>query len=492
MFINTGLRIVGSVNVYRDYNLGVSVDTNPFVKALKPNGMIQNKTDFISSVSRKLENFYQRFSPRNVFEYLDLGESEAPGLVECEAWTAPYPWELSTIKDNLRIMSSGLISEASSYGFKLNILDGCSWCGPVTRTKLECEVQRYVSVMESLQQTGFLLDNEWASAVSVVALVSDEGRYGLLLQDGAHRFAAAAALGAQRIPYRVVGMVYRGDVDTWPNVKSGLYTKLGALRLFDRFLNGLPPRQVTDEGLGGGVAIRWPLETSDNLKNAKHVPSSQGNLNVMQTHAAVGDCYHNEAALNYDERRENQQYWKAEDAYMLQTLSRLVGVSNVLDVAAGTGRFIPFYLRHGWDVTCLDSSEDMLKVSARKLTPDSLLRVKHVKGFANRLPFPDSKFHLVACFRFLSWIVPVEIAVESIREIVRVSSRYVILELCVNKGSDDKPLIQGETMWNKLTEKSLRQLLQSCGLEVIDAIELIDLYDHPGLTAFFCKKIEAS
>jgi ubiquinone/menaquinone biosynthesis C-methylase UbiE len=492
MFINSALRIVASVDVYRDYNLGVSVDFNPFVFALKQTGMVLDRAGLISSVSKNLENFYQRFSPSTIFELLDLSESEAPSLVECKAWTAPYPWEPRTIEDNLRIMSTGLVSEASSYGFKLNILDGCSWCGPVTRDKLELEVQRYVTVMESIRQNGFLLDDDWTSAVSVVALVSDEGRYGFLLQDGAHRFSAAAALGARRIPYRVVGMVYRGDVDNWPNVKSGIYTKVGALRLFDRFLNGLPSRQMIDKNLGEGVTIRCARDVRDNARKPKSVGTGQVNLDVMEKHPAVGDCYHNAAAINYDEKRKNQPYWKAEDAYMLRTLPQLEGVSDALDVAAGTGRFIPFYLYHGWNVTTLDSSEDMLKVSASKLTPDALLRVQHVKGVANELPFPDDKFDLVVCFRFLSWIVPFEIAIESIREIARVSSRYVILELCVNKGSDDKPLIPGETIWNKLTEKSLRLLLHSCGLETIHASELIDLYDHPGLTAFLCKKIEAS
>lgn len=502
-------KILASPHVYRDYNIRTSVYNNPFVEGLRASLFCQDVATSKYVLSRYLRLFYERFQPSSVFEYLDLKLEDAPGLIHSEQpWTAPYPWADSSIQADLQDMASGLFSEAQRYGFNLSLSDGCSWCGPVSEKKLEAEVERYLTVAISIRDNGFQLDQDWTTALQVVALVDENGRYCFLLKDGAHRFAACAALGFDLIPYKVVRTVYKSEASSWPNVKSGLYSQTGAVRLFEKFMEASqpsslkPPQPVklTGEEEGSSTSTSPPLffggeEKKSNSSGTSRIKTKIKNLfqaakshQVMMSHPVAGDVYYGLSAMNYDKYRMDADYWKAEDTYMAGMLPRLPEIQNVLDVACGTGRFLPLYTELKLNVACLDSSIDMLMEAKAKLADSFDSKVNFVQGMADTLPFSSGEFDLVVCFRFLSWIVPAEIAINCIREIARVSSKYVILELCVNKISPDVPLEKCETMWNKLTLTGTSNLLHECGLDVLQADELIDLPDHPGLTAFLCRK----
>jgi hypothetical protein len=184
-------KIFASPNVYRDYNLRVSIYNNPFVEGLRASLFCQDLAKSKCVLTHYLRLFYDGFQPSSVFEYLDLELHDAPGLIHCEqSWTAPYPWADTSIQADYQAMASGLLSEAQHYGFNLSLSDGCSWCGPVSDKKLEAEVERYLSITISIRDNGFQLDQDWNKALQVIALVEENGRYCFLLKDGAHRFAA--------------------------------------------------------------------------------------------------------------------------------------------------------------------------------------------------------------------------------------------------------------------------------------------------------------
>ena len=87
---------------------------------------------------------------------------------------------------------------------------------------------------------------------------------------------------------------------------------------------------------------------------------------------------------------------------MSKTLPVLENVGNVLDVACGTGRFVSLYSEMRLNVTCLDSSSDMLKQVYIKARDMQYSNIMLVEGSADNLPFQDSEYDLVVCFRFLS------------------------------------------------------------------------------------------
>lgn len=141
---------------------------------------------------------------------------------------------------------------------------------------------------------------------------------------------------------------------------------------------------------------------------------------------------------------------------------------SVLDVPVGSGRFFPVYGDLDWGVSGLDVSDEMLEVARNR--GDGVLASKPilVKGKATGLPFSDSEFDVVVCFRFLQSIVSFGDAQRVIAEIARVSKRFAVLHLDVRpEGLAEGPHPKlRETMRGKLTWRQIEDILQSKGLQI--------------------------
>lgn len=131
--------------------------------------------------------------------------------------------------------------------------------------------------------------------------------------------------------------------------------------------------------------------------NIAHNPAEGFPVQVLPSH------YQN----NYDHRRRFVSYFNQVN------IVRKAKAQRVLEVGIGNG-FISRYLReNGLDLHTVDFDE--------RLRPDT---VASVTG----LPFPDASFDTVCCFETLEHL-PWSTFVPAVTELVRVSSRKVLLSL---------------------------------------------------------------
>ncbi len=82
-------------------------------------------------------------------------------------------------------------------------------------------------------------------------------------------------------------------------------------------------------------------------------------------------------------------------AEQLADACRIAPEAHVLDVAAGTGNFALAAARLGANVTASDMTPHMIELG-RARTEAAGLDIEWVEGDAEELPFPDSKFEVVA------------------------------------------------------------------------------------------------
>jgi len=153
--------------------------------------------------------------------------------------------------------------------------------------------------------------------------------------------------------------------------------------------------------------------------------------------------------------------------------SRATG--DVLEVAIGTGRNLPFY-PEGVRITGLELSPVMLDLARRRAT-ELGIDAELVEGDAETLPFSDNRFDTVVCALSLCSIPN---STKAIAEMVRVLKPGGRLLLFDHIGSSWPPIYAAQWLLERLTIRAAgehftrRQLatVQAAGLQIVETKRL--------------------
>jgi len=221
--------------------LGFKPDQSPFFNTLK--AYERGRTSFQQS---PLATYYRQFQPKTMADVLGF-KSET--LDRFHAMATVMPW--SHVHPHQRferfcVNSSDpgglfLSKEGAQHGLQPGKDYGCQFFGPVSDAHGELEFQRLISVYERISEDGF--QPQQFGYIHGEFLI-DGNNWVWIAIGGKHRFAVLSALGFERIPIanraRWSAMfVRRSEVDFWPNVRNGLFSRDEALDVFDRFMVGV-------------------------------------------------------------------------------------------------------------------------------------------------------------------------------------------------------------------------------------------------------------
>lgn len=216
---------------------------NPFVDTL----VRQRDYGPVSYDGSLLAEYYRTCIPGNAAEVLGIQpETASSGIKKCTRLGYVFPWEHADPANRSSRRYSVVQNENTRGGITDVAIDEHPHFGPVSRQKGELELNRLVDVFVSIQQNGF---DEWhpqAKSVTAGTVLVLENEWRVHIRKGNHRIAALTALGYRSVPIRfearVPLIVRREDVDYWPHVRDGLFTKKQALDVFDRIFHGTGPR----------------------------------------------------------------------------------------------------------------------------------------------------------------------------------------------------------------------------------------------------------
>ena len=181
--------------------------------------------------------------PRNATEALQLPETAVhEALLRTPATDRIYPWDTwntetererwpAALRRDLRDHLNLVSQEDVDLAGRLNV--------PLWNL---VEFRRCIAVYESIRRVGYRRSRDVDGDIEGTVLVSNDESV-LLVYRGYHRMAALAALDYESAPVRVGGagrqsVVRRDEVDRWPKVRDGLFTRQQALCVFDRIVRG--------------------------------------------------------------------------------------------------------------------------------------------------------------------------------------------------------------------------------------------------------------
>lgn len=231
--------------IRRGYSLEVfslrADGSNPFVCAIRNAIRSRNGRE---AIRRTLAHYYRAVRPKSAAQWLGITADDAPEMASEPVWARLLPWEDDTVSDRKRNIRQKVRSENRRRGEVLSIHDGWKLCGPVSEAFLRIQSGRLYELYRSIARRGLVRHDEVDGDIRAVALIDGDRWRWLQCGGGFHRAAVAAALGYRSMPVRIWRVVYRRQVELWPQVARGEFTREGALAVFDRIFSGKSPAVV--------------------------------------------------------------------------------------------------------------------------------------------------------------------------------------------------------------------------------------------------------
>jgi hypothetical protein len=222
---------------------------HPWVAELRDQDRPQNAGDATPTL---LQRFAASFQPGDALEALAGFEPDAPcGLADLSPdlfWVTP--WCAWTPQEMARAAHEWVARGARDHGlhgFEPE-RDGSPYHGPTSSRLARVEAHRLRTAAAALRRDGY--DRRFGD--SLVYLVRRGGEQcAVKFGAGYHRTAAMAAIGAPSIPARLRPplAVDVADVDDWPQVRSGLWSRRAALRYVDHLFEFDAVTWARDRGL---------------------------------------------------------------------------------------------------------------------------------------------------------------------------------------------------------------------------------------------------
>lgn len=173
---------------------------------------------------------------------------------------------------------------------------------------------------------------------------------------------------------------------------------------------------------------------------------------------------------------------RAEQKAVARALDRSLrgrSAESLLDIPCGTGKLAPVLGGRAKRIVAADVSEAMMELARASYTG-----VAGFEGFrvadAEELPFKDGEFEVVVCLRLLHR-VPQGLRRKMVRELARVSSRFVILSLGIVDPAQQlrldlrKRLVPGTPVPVPCSAREARELFEEAGLQLFRARPILPM-----------------
>lgn len=212
--------------------------------------------------------------------------------------------------------------------------------------------------------------------------------------------------------------------------------------------------------------------------------------NLQDTGLHPYPAFEKEIATNYVSIRAEKDVWQKEHDVIEKILDQM-DIGSVLDVPFGTGRLTPFYKEKELAVTGIDISQDMLD-EARKILGDDCLSYDLRTGNVVELPFQEDHFDLSVCLRLISTNIPYGMAEPALKELHRVTSRYLITDIKSRLDSADKlPLPKpDEQMAARIRQSDIKKLLENIGWHIRES-HLVYLHQTQQRHIYLLEKVRS-
>lgn len=115
-------------------------------------------------------------------------------------------------------------------------------------------------------------------------------------------------------------------------------------------------------------------------------------------------------------------------ATCLDDAEKVFPIKQMIDLACGTGRISEFLAARGYQLTCGDISDEMLRVAKARLESAGARDAAFLHVDIYKIEQPDASFDCVSAFRLFQHLTS-EQRSKALREMARISRRFVLVNV---------------------------------------------------------------
>lgn len=192
--------------------------------------------------------------------------------------------------------------------------------------------------------------------------------------------------------------------------------------------------------------------------------------------------YYDTEASTYDARRYKNTSGQRVDSFQKEILGdyfcELPNNANILELGCGTGRFLPFLSKKGFQLTGIDISTGMLEVAKERIKTEGISEVTLIKNEPGPLLFYANTFDAIYSILVINLIKDYQNTFQEVARILKpgglfvfsvpnLSSIYFPVGLFVNqRGRTTTSNASGYRYSHWFTKTEIRKSLKSAGLAI--------------------------
>jgi len=186
---------------------------------------------------------YSRFNASlelTAADMLGTEKSEIPNLKDMPPWAVIMPWSNTNNPEKRKktVNFSTFVENKKRGGPALDAENGGAQNPLVSEERARFEAKLLINLLNSIEKKGYRPSPNYFDAIGSVLFIKNEREWCWSVSGGIHRCCVLYALGHDTVKTKIRGVIYRQDVDSWPNVMRGYYNKETALKVFDRLIEG--------------------------------------------------------------------------------------------------------------------------------------------------------------------------------------------------------------------------------------------------------------
>ena len=198
-----------------------------------------SSNDFINQVSRILEINRSMSVPNNAAEQFGLDGNETK-LYDYPFWAEVLPWHNCPIDEVVSKTPFEVKKNRSLHNLIIESNDPDEIMKIDREYSIYSHAEQYEKLFQSIKKKGFIQSGEFGFITADVLVKEGEYRWKPSV-DGNHRTILLSAMGVKKIPLLVEKIIRYNELQYWPNVINGTFTKIEAKKMFDQIFNASPP-----------------------------------------------------------------------------------------------------------------------------------------------------------------------------------------------------------------------------------------------------------